>query len=256
VQPEEIKAFERTKPKFTMEVSESEVSDAEVGTVKAKRATATAKPSVKVTMDHVPSETDSKKRKVREGTPTAKGTEGAKKKKAKTAAPSSLYLLKKWAPKPLDALTCPGGHAINPGHNKAYIYQPTCFICFATEPGTNGVNVAFSCANPKCTKKGEDGGRPFACRGCTTLYGTASGYIGLLKYRGVGYGIDYFQKKMLPRLGSGKDMKSLTIQMFEEQIETEEGSMAYDHNAEIAKELLKRAHEFLNDTVYIGGLKA
>ena len=254
VQPEEIKAFERRKPTFAMEVSESEVSDAEVETVKAKRATATAKPSVKVTMDHVPSETDSKKRKVREGTPTAKGTEGAKK-KAKTAAPSSLGLLKKWVPNPLAALTCPGGHAINPGHNKAYIYQPTCFICFATEPGTNGVNVAFSCANPKCAKKGEDVGRPFACRCCTTLYGTASGYIGLLKYRGLGYGIDYFQKKMLPRLGTGKDMKSLTTQMFEEQIETEQGEMAHD-NAEIAKELLKRAHEFLNDAVYIGGLKA
>ena len=59
--------------------------------------------------------------------------EGAKK-KAKTTAPSSLVLLKKWVPNPLEALTCPDGHAINPGGNKAYIYKPTCFICFATEP--------------------------------------------------------------------------------------------------------------------------
>jgi len=150
----------------------------------------------------VPSETDPKKRTVRASTPTAKDTEGAKK-KAKTTAPSSLVLLKKWVPNPLEALTCPDGHAINPGGNKAYIYKPTCFICFATEPGTNGMNVAFSCANPKCAKKGEDGGCPFACRGCTTLYGTASGYIWLLKNRGVSYGIDYVNRKMFPALVTG-----------------------------------------------------
>ena len=44
--------------------------------------------------------------------------------------------------------------------------------------------------------------------------------------------------------------------MFEEQIKMEEGAVASDHNGEMAKELLKHAREFLNATVYIGGLKA
>ena len=50
----------------------------------------------------------------------------------------------------------------------------------------------------------------------------------LRKNRGVSYGIDYVNRKMLPCLGSGKSMKSLAIKMFEQQIEMEESSMASD----------------------------
>ena len=172
--------------------------------------------------------------------------------------------MKGYSPNPFAELTCSKGHTVFTGHFAQAKYQDHCFICGVNQPGQNGMYVAFHCGT--CGKKG--GGRPFACTQCAGMNGNASGFSALVRQRKNLYedkieklddgkekedakkSLKYLQDT-IHNLGSGKDMRNLSVELLEKNVENEEGTDRYL----IAHDILQCAHEFVNDKVYIGTLE-
>ena len=172
--------------------------------------------------------------------------------------------MKGYSPNPFAELTCSKGHTVFTGHFAQAKYQDHCFICGVNQPGQNGMYVAFHCGT--CGKKG--GGRPFACTQCAGMNGNASGFSALVRQKKNLYedkieklddgkekedakkSLKYLQDT-IHNLGSGKDMRNLSVELLEKNVENEEGTDRYL----IAHDILQCAHEFVNDKVYIGTLE-
>ena len=172
--------------------------------------------------------------------------------------------MKGYSPDPFAELTCSKGHTVFKGHFAQAKYQDHCFICGVNQPGQNGMYVAFHCGT--CGKKG--GGRPFACTQCAGMNGNASGFSALVRQKKNLYedkieklddgkekedakkSLKYLQDT-IHNLGSGKDMRNLSVELLEKNVENEEGTDRYL----IAHDILQCAHEFVNDKVYIGTLE-